>query len=294
MFRITRKILYNKKSSKRLGWRPLWFKARSFDSALIEKIERFQEEHDLKVDGMCGDTTYRRVLAQQEACQDPADSFIIVEGNKVSISWDKVVALDAPGNLALPRNCYRKKSRKDPTQIVTHFDVCLSAASCKRVLEKRGISSHFVIDNDGTIYQMVDTAYEAWHAPPANKRSIGVDISNAYYTKYNKTYKKRGFGLRPVLKNLPLHGTKIKECLGFYDIQIEAFKALVDTLCNAYDIPLECPVDDSGELLKAVSRDARSGVFKGVVNHYHITRKKIDCVNLELKNVLDDIKNSRD
>jgi hypothetical protein len=69
---------------------------------------------------------------------------------------------------------------------------------------------------------------------------------------------------------------------------------LVDTLCNAYDIPLECPVDDSGELLKAVSRDARSGVFKGVVNHYHITRKKIDCVNLELKNVLDDIKNSRD
>ena len=207
--------------------------------------------------------------------------------------WDKVVSLDDQNNLALPKSCYRKKNRKDPTQIVTHFDVCLSAASCKRVLEKRGISSHFVIDNDGTIYQMVDTAYEAWHAPPANKRSIGIDISNAYYLKYNKTYERRGHGKRAILRDLPIHGTKIKECLGFYDVQIEAYKALVGVLCEFYKIPLECPVDSDGDLLRGVSKSARSGRFKGVVNHYHITRKKIDCVNLELKKVLDEIKETK-
>ena len=293
MFRITSQLLYNKRSSKRLGWRPSWFNVESFDSNLIEEIKRFQEAHDLAVDGLCGDTTYRRILAHREADLDADGSYIIVEGNRVSVPWDKVVSLDDQNNLALPKSCYRKKNRKDPTQIVTHFDVCLSAASCKRVLEKRGISSHFVIDNDGTIYQMVDTAYEAWHAPPANKRSIGIDISNAYYLKYNKTYERRGHGKRAILRDLPIHGTKIKECLGFYDVQIEAYKALVGVLCEFYKIPLECPVDSDGDLLRGVSKSARSGRFKGVVNHYHITRKKIDCVNLELKKVLDEIKETK-
>ena len=293
MFSNLRKNLYNKRSSKKLGWRPSWFDVSGFGNGLIEKIKQFQRSHDLKDDGMCGSMTYRRILARQEASLDPEVSYIILEGNKVEVPWDKVIALDATGNLALPSSCYRKKDRPDPSQIVTHFDVCLSAASCKRVLEKRGISSHFVIDNDGTIYQMVDTAYEAWHAPPANRRSIGIDISNAYYLKYNKTYEKRGHGRRPVLRNLPLHGTKIKECLGFYDVQIEAYKALINVLCDFYDIPVECPKDGNGELLRKVSTDARSGKFKGVVCHYHITRKKIDCVNLELKDVLDDIRSGR-
>jgi len=292
MFGMTRKISYNKKSSKKLGWRPFWFGEDDFSSTLIKKIKEFQENHDLKPDGLCGEVTFRRIYSEQESIDklDEGSSHIIVEGIPLSIPWDKVVSIESPDNLSLPRSCYRHRDRPDPTQVVTHFDVCLSAASCKRVLQKRGLSSHFVIDNDGTIYQMVDTAYEAWHAPPSNKRSIGIDISNAYYVKYNKTYKSRGHGARPVLKNLPLHGTRIKECLGFYDVQIEAYKVLVNALCDFYKIPKECPLDDTGDLLRGVSKDARSGKFKGVVCHYHLTRKKIDCVNLELKQVLDEMK----
>ena len=287
---VGRKIAYNKRASRELGWRPSWFGESDFNSALIKGIKVFQRDHDLKPDGMCGPTTFRRALAEHESYADPDGSYIIAGGVPLQIPWDKVVPLDGFDNLALPRSCYRHRDRKDPTQIVTHFDVCLSAGSCKRVLEKRGISSHFVIDNDGTIYQMVDTAYEAWHAPPANRRSVGIDISNAYYTKYNKTYKRRGFGARPILKNLPLHGVRIKECLGFYDVQVEAYKVLVNALCDFYKIPKACPIDASGDLLRGVSNDARSGKFKGVICHYHLTRNKIDCVNLELKQVLDDMK----
>ena len=61
---------------------------------------------------------------------------------------------------------------------------------------------HFLIDNDGTIYQMLDTQHIAWHAgipryEGGNKRGIGVEISNAYYPKYQEWYIKHGFGERP-------------------------------------------------------------------------------------------------
>ena len=48
----------------------------------------------------------------------------------------------------------------------------------KRVLEKRGISTHFVIDNDGTIVQLVDCNDIAWHAGnrKVNNASIGIDL----------------------------------------------------------------------------------------------------------------------
>ena len=288
---FNRKISYNKKSSKKLGWRPTWFNAQAFDEDLIEKIKKFQLSHDLKDDGLCGPTTYRRILAQYEANISPLKPHIIIEGNPVQIPWTKTVSLYNNGNMALPKSNFKhSRTRKDPTQIVTHFDVCLSAASCKRVLEKRGLSSHFVIDIDGTIYQMVDPAYTAWHAGSgANRRSVGVDISNAYYVKYNKTYKKRTHFERPVLKNKMVHGVKIKECLGFYDVQLEAYKVLIDTLCNFYDIPKEYPKDDDGKLLRGVSKAAKSGKFKGIVCHYHLTRNKIDCVNLELDKIIDEI-----
>jgi hypothetical protein len=292
---FNRETRYNKKSSKKLGWRPTWFGVEGFEDILTVAIMAFQEEHELVTDGLCGPTTYRRILAQYESNISPLKPHIIVGGNVVQIPWAKTVSLTMNGNMSLPKSCYSsRKTRKDPTQVVTHFDVCLSAASCKRVLEKKGISSHFVIDNDGTIYQMVDPAYTAWHAGNrgANKRSVGIDISNAYYVKYNKTYKKRTHFLRPILRNIKVHGVNIKKCLGFYDVQLEAYKVLVKTLCEFYDIPQECPVDDTGKLIRKVSKDAKTGKFKGVVCHYHLTRGKIDCVNLELEKIMEEVRAS--
>ena len=118
--------------------------------------------------------------------------------------------------------------------------------------------------------------------------SIGIDLSNAYYTKYNKVYTKRGFSKRPVLKNSYVHGRKLKPHLGYYGIQIEAYKKLLEALCKHYDIPLEAP-EENGKLLTGVHNDAATGKFNGVVCHYHVTRKKIDCAGLELKKILDSL-----
>ena len=183
-----------------------------------------------------------------------------------------------------------RKSRgaRKPIMIVTHWDACTSAASCKRVLEARNISTHFCIDNDGIIYQYLDTNDIGWHAGGVNGRSIGIDFSNAYYTKYNKIYKKRGFAERPILENSFVHGRKLKPHLGYYAVQIEAYKQLIKVLCREYDIPLRVPEKD-GKLLTGVHNDAAAAKFNGVVCHYHVTRGKIDCAGLELKEIIDSL-----
>ena len=151
-----------------------------------------------------------------------------------------------------------------------------------------------MVDNYGTIFQMVDPQHEAWHAGKRlwNKRAIGVDISNAIYLKYQRWYEQKGFGKRPVLRDVPVHGTKVKYCLGFYPVQIQAYKALIKTLCDRYDIPVQCPTNNDGTLYRAVYDPAVRGTYRGVVNHFHLTRGKWDTANLEMDKVLEEIRNS--
>jgi hypothetical protein len=296
---------YNKKSAKKYGWEPSWFKADGFDNKLTENIKEFQERHGLKQDGLCGPTTFRRITLQREGSRqvnrrplrarpDTGDNHIICNGERLAIDW-KTVSIHDDKNYALPDSCYRnyKPHKRNVKMIITHFDVCLSAASCKKVLQKKGISSHFSIDNDGTIYQMVDPQHEAWHAGKraVNRAAIGIDISNAYYTKYQSWYRRKGHGNRPVLRDVEVHGRKLKECLGFYPKQIEAYKVLVKTLCEYYGIPLKMPMDSSGKVLRAVDRSVLRGKFNGIANHFHVTRGKIDTANLDWDQVLSDLNN---
>ena len=37
------------------------------------------------------------------------------------------------------------------------------------------VSAHFVIDRDGTVYQLVDINDTAWHASECNSRSVGIE-----------------------------------------------------------------------------------------------------------------------
>ena len=283
------KIQYNKRSAKKLGWRPEWFGSDKFDSQLIENIELFQVSGGLKSDGLVGPETYRRICTLRDSKSDPGSS-IICNSVPVPVDGEKVkLDLIKPG-------CYKEqKTERAPTMIVTHWDACLSAEACKRVLEKRGISTHFVIDNDGTIVQLLDCNHVAWHAGNrrVNSRSIGIDLSNAFYPRYQGTYKKRGFGARPILSSSEVHGVKLDSHLGYYPAQIKAYSALIDTLADHYDIDLACPLDESGNLLTKVHSKASRGKFNGIVCHYHLTRKKIDAAGLKLDEILRDIRYGR-
>ena len=279
------KKTYNKRSAKKFGWHPSWFQAnlKDFNNELIDEIIKFQVVHDLKPDGLVGPVTFRRLLSYRELSQqEESENFILINGDHVPIDWDVKIDL-------IKTNCYKKhRGHRIPNMIVTHWDACTSASSCKRVLEARNISTHFCIDNDGVIHQYLDTNHIGWHAGGVNKYSIGVDFSNGYYTKYNSLYEKRGFTKRPVLKNSRVHGVKLKPHLGYYRVQIEAYRKLIKVLCSHYDIPLKVPEKDN-KLMTSVHNGASKGKFDGIVCHYHLTRKKMDCAGLELKEIIESL-----
>lgn len=63
-------------------------------------------------------------------------------------------------------------------QFVLHYDVCGVSSECFRILRLRGLSVHFMLDIDGTIYQTCDVQERAYHATTSNDRSVGIEIAN--------------------------------------------------------------------------------------------------------------------
>ena len=64
---------------------------------------------------------------------------------------------------------------------------------CFSVLQnERGLSCHFLIDNDGTIYQTIDLALMAYHAAEWNIDSIGVELCNRGDAKKEPNYYSSG------------------------------------------------------------------------------------------------------
>ncbi len=298
------KIFYNEASAAKLGWKPEWFGKEEFDEELVDEIRRWQRRNGLKSDGLCGPSTFRRIFTEREQnlsdyhpsifpLPSSAKKHIVHNGNFIPIEWDKVVLWDDAGGLKCEPGTYSSyagKPDRKPHFFVNHWDVCLSASSCAKVLNKRGISVHFCIDNDGTIYQLLDTQHAAWQAGGRrwNHDSVGVEISNAYYTKYQDWYVKNGFGRRPVVKKnvAKVHGRGLDEHLDFYPVQLEALKALWAAIHKGLGIPLECPTDKYGKLVEAVDPQCEASKFEGFINHYNLTKRKIDCAGLDLKNML--------
>ena len=296
------KHFYNEASAKKLGWEPSWFGEKYFDDKLVRAIKKWQKGHGLSGDGLCGPMTFRRLWTERQADIDeykPNDchysNYIVYNGDFHPIEWDKFVLWSEKGGLQTKPGHYYDYSARPKRKIryfVNHWDVCLSSRSCQNVLDKRGISVHFLIDNDGTIYQTLDMQHAAWHAGSSrtNRPSIGVEITNAYYPKYQAWYVKNGFGKRPVIEDAWVHGTRLDPFLGFYPAQIEALKALWKAVHGATGIPYETPVSQFDKTSTKYVQDVAYGKFTGFVSHYHITKSKIDCAGLDLKTLLDEVR----
>jgi len=305
------KDFYNKSSSDSLGWEPSWFGCEEFDISLVKAVQRWQKSKGLTADGLVGPATYRRMWTEREATisdYEPKKSsyatgnkHIVHNGSFIPIEWDKVVLWDEAGGFKADKGCYTDYSGKpdrQPAMFVNHWDACLSSESCAKVLNRRGISVHFLIDNDGTIYQMLDTQHKAWHAGISggvggNPKGIGVEISNAYYLKYQDWYIKNGFGERPVQEDAHVHGKKMKPFTDFYPTQLEALKALWKAVHIGIGIPLVYPINSSGNLSDTVDKDCVKGKFHGICNHYNFTKGKMDCAGLDISSLIEEVKSSQ-
>jgi hypothetical protein len=244
---------------------PAWYS----DADLPSLTRKFQHEFDLVADGVIGPMTFSRLVTWDMA-QTPSNYEIELIGPQFRVHQDFHNRCASPP--------IRKKNL---TKIVTHWDAALNADSCISILLKRKVSTHFIIDNDGTIIQLLPVSLIAYHASGNNSDSIGIDLSNAYYLKYSDWYKKHVGVDRPVLTS-SVHG-RTSTHLGYYPAQIASYKRLCDHLCTKYGIQRKVPLNQKGELITTTFKGASN--FNGIMCHYHLTEDKIDCQGLDLKNI---------
>ncbi|WP_145059245.1 N-acetylmuramoyl-L-alanine amidase [Adhaeretor mobilis] len=191
-------------------------------------------------------------------------------------------------------------------QFVMHYDVCGVSQQCFKILhDHRGLSVHFMLDIDGTIYQTLDLKERAWHATISNTRSIGIEIASiGAYPRDNKavldrwySHKAEGTILHPPrsLGHLglrrdpfqgqpdrpePVVGTIQGRELTQYDFTPQQYDSLIKltaTLCRIFP-KLDCkyPTDEQGQLIPHKLTDEQWQDFGGVLGHYHVQLNKID------------------
>ncbi|MDP6944731.1 MAG: peptidoglycan recognition family protein, partial [Myxococcota bacterium] len=134
------------------------------------------------------------------------------------------------------------------SQVLLHTDLTKDSKMCFDVLKARGLSTHFMVDWDGTIYQGLDPIYVAYHAGNFNGESIGIDINNLMRnlekepsaTPYNPKAPRYSEMIQPEFKR---GGPVRKKINGFYtktygytDPQYQALLELLSVLTSKLDI----------------------------------------------------------
>lgn len=197
--------------------------------------------------------------------------------------------------------------QKTVDQFVIHFDARGTSRRCYEVLhDLRGLSVHFMLDLDGTIYQTLDLKESAYHATIANERSIGIEIANigAYPVDQggplDRWYEKEtDGGVRIIVPDPPdrsgirdrtatLRPARVEPVIGtvqgqslrqydFTDHQYESLARLTATLCSIFpSIRCDYPREESGKLVTARLPAAEFAGFRGILGHYHVQTNKVD------------------
>lgn len=190
-------------------------------------------------------------------------------------------------------------------QFVLHYDVCGTSAQCFFILhDVRGLSVHFLLDVDGTIYQTLDLKERARHATKSNDRSVGVEIANigAYPvgepTPFDRWYATDGEETRLIFpqqargqerfagttlrprRSQPVTGTIRDTAYVQYDYTPEQYAALAKlaaALCDIFPkLRPEIPRRADGGLLTRTLGAEEWANFSGILGHYHVQHNKGD------------------
>jgi N-acetylmuramoyl-L-alanine amidase len=167
------------------------------------------------------------------------------------------------------------------SQFILHFDGCVNSRSCFKSMHNRprprgesgcGLSAHFMIDADGTIYQTLDLIERAYHAEEANTASIGVEICNrgrvdrGEWSKLPADYRTRP--TRDVVVNGEHH-----LAYEFRPEQYDSIIALTRVLLRIFPrIRPIVPEEPDGRVILDTLADPMS--FAGILGHLHVDLQK--------------------
>jgi hypothetical protein len=224
----------------------------------------------------------------------------IFAGNRSFDIGCKVVKWDEPNGFDFtPFNSYVNQAhlsddelKNEIKQFCIHWSVTWNASSMFNGLKSRGLSANFMIDDDinddghATVYQCLDVKYGGY-TQGGKFNSIGRGVEIAYQpqywqdpTLYSESNMSK-YNTQPHDTTMALvHGTKLKVYLPS-DAQMNSLLKLTFGFINLFpDIPPSFPKLENGEFCYTVLPDAES--FSGLVNHYNLTRNKIDTAGIDL------------
>jgi len=191
-------------------------------------------------------------------------------------------------------------------QFVLHYDACGTSRRCFEVLhDLRGLSVHFMLDADGTIYQTLDLKERAWHATTSNSRSVGVEIAQAgafppaQRQRLDAFYADAPDGVRlqfpewigpPALATPGFvgHPARPGPILGRiqgtewiqYDFTPEQYAALAKLAAALHRIfpglVLDAPRGADGRVTTDTLPAERLANYRGILGHYHVQPNKVD------------------
>lgn len=155
-------------------------------------------------------------------------------------------------------------------QCVIHHDGAESSAECFHILhDERGLSAHFLVDNDGTIYQTLDLGDLAFHAQSANSSSIGIEVCNRGLVELPSSAAcRRGRDAQ----RISIHGYSYLAWT-FTEAQYVSLGKLLRALLRIFPL-LPCTYPRDGGLIQTAL--AQPELFAGILGHYHLSLRKWD------------------
>jgi N-acetylmuramoyl-L-alanine amidase len=183
--------------------------------------------------------------------------------------------------------------RRSVDQIVVHYDAAGSSRRCFEVLhDERGLSAHFLIDVDGTIYQTLDVRERGRHAGKSNDRSIGIEIANPgafptteeLFLARDRARRHDANGTRNIAsadRNQGfMTGVVQRRTLHQYPFTDAQYRALV-SLCGALiealpGIQPRYPQSRDGKVILRTLTAEEDREFSGIVGHWHVSSNKVD------------------
>ena len=227
--------------------------AHSFDDLeRLKRVQRYLQDHgryDGAIDGMFYSKSCR-------AFQDSQARSAIIGGRcmlaPACVEWL---------NYFSPAVHWFKTNRKmEPSNVVVHETVTRSCRDAIAVLTRRHLSCQILIHRDGSVTQHADLHTRCSHAGTTwNRKSIGVDIVNAYYPKY------AGEGDRVI--DAPAWAHKTGRYMMPTGAQLDTLHRVMEWLPSRAGVPLQFPMFFDEDVFRW-GRAPTAGA--GIVAHHNI------------------------
>jgi hypothetical protein len=231
------------------------------------QVKKLQRRVGTKSDGWIGPLTIAAFVAMRDGLCGVSTPIPTPPSPEVPATTELLI------DTTTFQSSHGRPRKRKVKQLVLHDTVTRSAKSTHAVLEKRKYSTHYLIDEDGAIYQCLDPETERGiHASRWNETSIGIDlVSMVAFKHLKKGLDGDRFDRKRRVKYAPKG--RQKTVVDYTAAQKSSLSFLAAHLCERFDLPFRVPAGpwDYGDRM-----DGLTPKYQGIVAHGHISSRRWD------------------